>query len=161
LVADKVRKRRLEWLGHVARMPDHRLPKSVLFGWLPQARPRCGPRKRWRDVMRKDLRDIGVDESVWYQEATQSRAAWRTRYRDGLDVYRENRTVVGLVAEREVVCDVCSRKFRRESDRKKHKCLAERRKPISEQRGAVQCQQCHSWFRSRGGLAVHRCRPGT
>ena len=26
LAAEKVRKRRLEWLGHVARMPDHRLP---------------------------------------------------------------------------------------------------------------------------------------
>ena len=39
LAADKVRKRRLEWLGHVARMSDHRLPKSLLFGWLPESRP--------------------------------------------------------------------------------------------------------------------------
>ena len=58
------------------------------------------------------------------------------------------------------VCEVCARKFRRESDKKRHKCLAERQKPISEQRGAVRCQQCHSWFRSRGGLTVHRCRSG-
>ena len=36
---DKVQKRRLEWLGHLARMEDHRLPKSVLFGCLPQSRP--------------------------------------------------------------------------------------------------------------------------
>lgn len=28
MVAEKVGKRRFEWLGHVARMPDHRLPKS-------------------------------------------------------------------------------------------------------------------------------------
>ena len=45
LPAEKVMKRRLEWLGHIARMPDHRLPKSKLFGWLPQPHPRCGPRK--------------------------------------------------------------------------------------------------------------------
>ena len=28
----KVKKRRLEWLGHVARMSDHRIPKVCLFG---------------------------------------------------------------------------------------------------------------------------------
>ena len=50
-------------------------------------------------------------------------------------------------------------KFRRESDRKRHKCVAERRKPISEQHGAIQCTACSRWFRSRGGLAVHTCRP--
>ena len=33
---DKVCKRRLEWLGHLARMPEHCIPKMTLFGWLPQ-----------------------------------------------------------------------------------------------------------------------------
>ena len=65
--------RRLEWLGHVARMPDHRIPKSVLFGWLPQAHPRCGPRRRWKDVVRRDLKDIDVEDSGWYSEARRSR----------------------------------------------------------------------------------------
>jgi len=27
LVDEKIQKRRLEWLGHLARMPDHRLPR--------------------------------------------------------------------------------------------------------------------------------------
>ena len=73
LASEKKMKRRLEWLGHTARMPDHRLPKSMLFGWLPQPRPRCGPRKRWRDVVRKILKDIGM-ENKWYGEARKSRA---------------------------------------------------------------------------------------
>ena len=30
----KIQKRMLEWLGNLARMQDHRLPKSVLFGYL-------------------------------------------------------------------------------------------------------------------------------
>ena len=40
---------------------------------------------------------------------------------------------------------------------KRHKCTAERQKPVSQQRGAVQCGTCHKWFRSKGGLAVHSC----
>ena len=31
-VADKITKRRLEWLGHIACMPEHRIPKMALFG---------------------------------------------------------------------------------------------------------------------------------
>ena len=41
-VAEMMKRRRLEWLGHVARMPDYRTQKSVLFGWLPQPRPLGG-----------------------------------------------------------------------------------------------------------------------
>ena len=33
-VVDKIGKRRLEWLGHLARMPCQRTRKAVLFGWL-------------------------------------------------------------------------------------------------------------------------------
>ena len=70
LITDKIRMRRLEWLGHLARMSDDRLPKSVLFGWLPEPRPRCGPRKRWRDVVQQDIKLINVAETDWYEETT-------------------------------------------------------------------------------------------
>ena len=118
LVAEKVRKRRLEWLGHVARMPNHRLPKTMLFGWLPQPRPRCGPRKRWRDVVRKDLKEVGLEEDEWYREATRSRAGWRAMYQDGMELNRESRIVEALVAVRDVMCEVCTIKFRRETNKK-------------------------------------------
>ena len=35
-VSDILRKRRLQWLGHMARMPEGRLPVQLLFGWLQQ-----------------------------------------------------------------------------------------------------------------------------
>ena len=62
-VTDMVALRRLEWLGHLARMNASRTPRKCLFGWLPQPRPRGGPRKRWRDVVKSDLRERGIDES--------------------------------------------------------------------------------------------------
>ena len=36
-----------------------------------------------------------------------------------------------------------------------------RRKPVWEQKGAVQCVACSHWFRSKGGLTVHTCSPGS
>ncbi len=33
---DLITGRRLRWLGHVARMDEERIPKKMLFSWLPQ-----------------------------------------------------------------------------------------------------------------------------
>ena len=35
--------RHLHWLGHTTRMDDVRIPKRLLFGWLPQSRPAHEP----------------------------------------------------------------------------------------------------------------------
>ena len=43
------------------------------------------------------------------------------------------------VAVRDVMYEVCFRTFRRQSDKARHKCMEERRKPIREQQGAIQC----------------------
>ena len=39
----------IEVLGHVARMDEDRIPKRMLFGWLPQQRPAHGTKMRRRD----------------------------------------------------------------------------------------------------------------
>ena len=134
----------------------------VLFGWLPQSRPRGGPRRRWRDVLRKDLKEIGISEAKWY-EKTQDRASWRYQCKpddsDDDDDKRPQQQPQTDPQLNRVMCTVCHRSFRRESDKKRHKCLDERSKPISEQKGAVQCSSCLRWFASKGGFSVHRC-PG-
>ena len=37
-MADTIRRLSMEWVGHIARMPTHRLPKQVLFGWWASRR---------------------------------------------------------------------------------------------------------------------------
>ena len=150
-------KRRLEWLGHVARMPNQRIPKMALFGWLPEPRPPGGPRKRWRDQIRQDLKAVGISEEDWFEEASH-RAGWRAIYRQGLrDQYSQQE--VPTQPQNQVHCQECGRSFCREGDRARHKCIAEHQRPVCEQSGAVQCPTCSRWFRSQGGRVVHRCGP--
>ena len=160
-VSEKVTARHLEWLGHLARMPESRTPKRCLFGWLPQPRPRGGPRRKWRDVIRADLQEIRVPEDDWYELAIRSRRGWCTACREALDESRATTQQRGTSSSTStpVMCLECGKSFRREGDKKRHNCTSERQKPISEQIGAVQCESCHRWFRSRGGYAVHRCTP--
>ena len=52
-----------------------------------------------------------------------------------------------------MTCTVYQRDFRRPSDLKK---ILERQKPVQYQRREVQCERCQHWFKSTGGLAVHK-----
>ena len=50
--------KRLSWVGHVERMPDERVVKSI-YKWKPHAIRREGrPRLRWDDDVRDDLRKM-------------------------------------------------------------------------------------------------------
>jgi hypothetical protein len=112
------------------------------------------PWKRWKDVIRSDLRDIQVEESGWYDRATTSRCEWKSTCRQGVERHQEISCHQRATECRpqQYECEVCHRRFSRDSDRKRHKCVNERSKPAQEQRGAVQCQTCRRWFRSKGGF---------
>ena len=97
-------------------MPDSRLPKSILFGWLSERCPRCGPRRQWRDVVSQDLTQIGVGETEWYDKARSSRAGWRALINNRIYVYDDE----GEIVSSKVVI-LCQRHFSRESDKKRHK----------------------------------------
>ena len=76
-------KRRLQWLGHVARMSDKRIPKMALFGWLPLPRPSYGPKRRWRDVVKRDMQQANISVNTWYDEA-QHRGKWFEAWKEGV-----------------------------------------------------------------------------
>ena len=133
-------------------MEDYRIPKRALFGWLPQICPPGGPWKRWRDVLKADLKMIEVFDT-WYTSALHRRN-WNRLYTEGIQSSRQ----LTREALPTVQCMVCGRTFRREQDKARHKCIEERLKPVHQQQGALQCSTCGKWLRSRGGLAVHNCQ---
>jgi hypothetical protein len=57
------RRRRLA--GHVARMGEDRKLYKVLVGKPEGKRPLGRPRRRWEDVVRMDLREIGLGDVDW------------------------------------------------------------------------------------------------
>ena len=106
--------------------------------------------------MKRDLKVVGMSVCNWYSEA-QDRGKWSAAWNQRLiENQQVNETRPG--AEKNGVCVESGRCFRRESDKACHKCVDERKKPVKEQVGAVQCDNCGIWFKSTGGLKVHSCR---
>ena len=69
-----IKYKRLTWLGHVERMTNERVAKTI-HKWKPYAaRPKGRPRVRWEHDVRNDLRKMGV--SNWKQR-TQERKQWK------------------------------------------------------------------------------------
>jgi len=60
-----------------------------------------------------------------------------------------------------VLREIYQRTFTRESNKKRHKCIAERLKPVYQQKGAVYCSICNAWFYSITGFSEHNYRPET
>ena len=103
-ISTKLRKRRLEWLGHLVRMSDHRIPRISLFAWLPQARPFYGPKKRWRDVLKDDLTSLGISDGCWHEKA-QDRSRWKDTWSQcSCDLEDQQASQVNGV-----LCTVCQR----------------------------------------------------
>jgi hypothetical protein len=69
-----IKSRRMRWVGHVV----HRVERGVyrvLVGRLEGKIPLGRPRHRWKDTIRVDLREIGIDGVNWILLA-QDRVWW-------------------------------------------------------------------------------------
>jgi hypothetical protein len=71
-----IKSRRMRWAGHVVRMGNGRGAYRVLVGRPECKRPLGGPRRRWEDNIKMDLREIGIDGANWIHLA-QDRLQWR------------------------------------------------------------------------------------
>ena len=54
---------------HVARMEEGRSAFKMLIGKPPGKRPLGRPRRRWKDTIRMDLEEIGINASNWVDSA--------------------------------------------------------------------------------------------
>jgi len=69
-----IKYKRLGWLGHVERMTNERVAKTI-YKWKPYAtRPKGRPRVRWEDDVRNGLRKMGVNN---WKQTTQERKKWK------------------------------------------------------------------------------------
>ena len=82
-----LRQRRLRWLGQVHRMPDGRIPKDLLYGELATGRPKL----RYRDVVKRDMKAVGIDTETWENLAA-DRSQWRGAVTKHLKTGREKLT---------------------------------------------------------------------
>jgi hypothetical protein len=66
----------MKWEGHVACIGEGRGIYRVLVGRPEGKRPLEGPRRRWKDNIKLDLRETGIDGANWIQLAQDS-VQWR------------------------------------------------------------------------------------
>ena len=75
---DKVREARLRWFGHVQRRDSEYIGNRMLRLELPGKRPRGRPKRRFMDVVKEDMKVVGVRE-----EDAKDRVRWRQMIRCG------------------------------------------------------------------------------
>ena len=74
-------KRKVEMVRACSADEDDRLPKIALFGQLFRAKRKVGrPRLGWKDVIKKDLKEIGTSWEDVKREAL-NRLGWRRSVR--------------------------------------------------------------------------------
>ena len=74
-IEDKMREVRLRWFGHLRRRPeDAPVRRCETIECLDYRRSRGRPKKSWSEVIRYDLRTLGLVEDM-----AQDRKLWRDR----------------------------------------------------------------------------------
>ena len=126
-------KAQLRWAGHVARMPDHRIPKKLLFGELQDGKRALGaPKKHFKDTLKASLEAFGINTASWEQAAA-DRSKWRAAVHGGARQHEGNRKAAA------------------ETRRQKRKDIA--MKPQAP--ATIPCPHCNRMFQAQIGLFSH------
>ena len=75
-IVSEIKRRRLRWLGHVLRMPQHRIPKVALRWTPPGKRKRGRPKHTWRRTVIDELDEMKLTWGEAERKA-QDRYIWR------------------------------------------------------------------------------------
>jgi hypothetical protein len=124
-------KSQLRWSGHVSRMTDCRLPKSVFYSELADGkRNRGGQFLRYKDVLKRHLKAC--------EELAYMRPEWRNKVRKGVASFE--------VARLEHL------------DQKRHLRKTRPRPSYTytyNDQGQLYCTQCDRTFKTKFGFASH------
>jgi hypothetical protein len=71
-----IKRRRMRWAGHVARMGEIRNASKIMVGKPETKRPLGRPRRRWEYNIKIELVEIGFGGVEWIHLA-QDRDRWR------------------------------------------------------------------------------------
>jgi hypothetical protein len=71
-IARVIKSRRLRRAGHVVRMEKGRNAFKILTGKPTGKRSLGRPRRRWKDNIRMDLEEIGINAGNWVDSAQDS-----------------------------------------------------------------------------------------
>ena len=126
--------RHLRWLGHTIRMPEHRLPRQILYSQLKDGnRSAGGQRKRFKDHSKDLLKKCDIPpESL--EVVAADRNLWKTSVKRGLN------RLEGSLSQR-----------RAEKRSKRHQNAAN----VALPREQHPCHQCNKICGSRIGLHAH------
>jgi hypothetical protein len=75
-IVRQIKSRRMRWAGHVARMGEGTTCTGFWWESPKKKRPLGRPRRRWKDGIKMDLREIGWGDVEWIHLA-QDRDRWR------------------------------------------------------------------------------------
>ena len=136
-VETMVRKRRLRWLGHVARMDAGRIPRQLLVCKLEAGKRAVGGQKlRWADIATKDLKRCGIDKD--WRERAQDHDEW-------------NAVIESRVGELNVEAEELEKV-------KKDERKQRRENKLMEAQTELQCKEvgCGFCAQSKAGLVNHQ-----
>ena len=78
-IATVMRRRRLEWFGHITRSDVTENIRAVFEMKMERKRPRGRPSLRWKDTVRRDLEAWNIREE-WATDREQWKGLCKTRY---------------------------------------------------------------------------------
>ncbi|XP_066930186.1 uncharacterized protein [Clytia hemisphaerica] len=159
----------MRWTGHLVRMKDKRLPKRLFFGEMKNGkRPSHKPKKRFKDVIKSNLKFMGLNVNNW-QSTANNRLEWRKAIHDGCQLFEANRInhcnvkralrkgdfdSLPASVSRELSCDVCGKlalsKAGLASHKRSHRNVNSALLPQT-----TTCNQCGKVCKSSGGLKRH------
>ena len=126
---------RLRWAGHVARMPDHRLPKRLFYSELQEGKRSQGwQKKRFRDNLKIPVKAFAIKPITW-EHTAQDHAEWRSSLYKYVATCDANRTATA------------------EQRRQARKSRAS--DPLTPHMAPIPCPHCQRTFQAQIGLFSH------